>query len=60
MYTNNSFSFHLFGQVLSAFKLWRKYALEFVDTPQEGIAVKALCELKKGDVVIKMPKKRLG
>ncbi|CAJ1976376.1 unnamed protein product [Sphenostylis stenocarpa] len=31
-------------------------ALEFVDTPEEGIAVRALCELKEGDVVAKMPK----
>lgn len=31
-------------------------ALEFVDTPEEGIAVRALCQLKEGDVVAKMPK----
>ncbi|CAJ1957914.1 unnamed protein product [Sphenostylis stenocarpa] len=31
-------------------------ALEFVDTPKEGIAVRALCELKEGDVMPKMPK----
>lgn len=31
-------------------------ALEFVDTPEEGISVRALCQLKEGDVVAKMPK----
>ncbi|XP_073223151.1 ribosomal lysine N-methyltransferase 3 isoform X2 [Cicer arietinum] len=31
-------------------------ALDFVDTPEDGIAVKALCEMKEGDVVAKMPK----
>lgn len=31
-------------------------ALEFVDTPEVGIAVRALCQLKEGDVVAKMPK----
>ncbi|XP_019441145.1 PREDICTED: ribosomal lysine N-methyltransferase 3 [Lupinus angustifolius] len=48
---------------LRAFKRWMKSkgfewsdALEFVDTPKEGIAVRALCELKEGDVVAKMPK----
>ncbi|KAJ1379470.1 SET domain [Sesbania bispinosa] len=48
---------------LRAFKRWMKShgfewsdALEFVDTPEEGIAVRALCQLKEGDVVAKMPK----
>lgn len=31
-------------------------ALEFVDTPEEGVEVRALCQLKEGDVVAKMPK----
>ena len=31
--------------------------LQFVDTPEEGISVKALCEINAGDVVAKMPKK---
>nr|KYP43054.1 Ribosomal N-lysine methyltransferase 3 [Cajanus cajan] len=48
---------------MRAFKRWMKSkgfqwcdALEFVDTPEEGIKVRALCELKEGDVVAKMPK----
>ncbi|XP_061369471.1 ribosomal lysine N-methyltransferase 3 [Gastrolobium bilobum] len=48
---------------MRAFKRWMKSqgfewsdALEFVDTPEEGIAVRALCQLKEGDVVAKMPK----
>jgi SET domain-containing protein 6 len=32
-------------------------ALEFVDTPEEGIAVRALCQMNEGEVVAKMPKK---
>ncbi|XP_047151960.1 ribosomal lysine N-methyltransferase 3 isoform X1 [Vigna umbellata] len=48
---------------LRAFNRWMKSkgfqwsdALEFVDTPGEGIAVRALCQLEEGDVVAKMPK----
>ncbi|GAU45565.1 hypothetical protein TSUD_27660 [Trifolium subterraneum] len=48
---------------LRAFKRWMKSngfewsdALEFVDTPEEGIAVKALCQMNEGEVVAKMPK----
>ncbi|KAJ7975551.1 N-lysine methyltransferase [Quillaja saponaria] len=48
---------------LRAFKRWMKShgfqysdALEFTDSPEQGIAVKALCELKEGDVVAKIPK----
>lgn len=31
-------------------------ALEFVDNPEDGIAVRALCQLKEGDVVARIPK----
>ncbi|XP_058744694.1 ribosomal lysine N-methyltransferase 3-like isoform X1 [Vicia villosa] len=48
---------------LRAFKRWMKSngfewsnALEFVDTPEQGISVKALCQMNEGDVVAKMPK----
>ncbi|XP_057427290.1 ribosomal lysine N-methyltransferase 3 [Lotus japonicus] len=48
---------------LRAFKRWMKSngfewsdSLEFVDTPEEGIAVRALSQLKEGEVVAKMPK----
>ncbi|KAL2325218.1 hypothetical protein Fmac_024276 [Flemingia macrophylla] len=48
---------------LRAFKRWMKSkgfqwsdALEFVEIQEEGIAVRALCQLKEGDVVAKMPK----
>ncbi|KAK7278342.1 hypothetical protein RJT34_23370 [Clitoria ternatea] len=48
---------------LRALKRWMKSkgfewsdALEFVDTPEEGIAVRALRQLKEGDVVSKIPK----
>ena len=48
---------------LRTFKRWMKSkgfqwsdTLEFVDTPDEGIAVRALCQLEEGDVVAKMPK----
>ncbi|KAK7356842.1 hypothetical protein VNO80_16121 [Phaseolus coccineus] len=48
---------------LRAFKRWMQSkgfqwsdALEFVDTPEEGIAVRAFCQLKEGDVVAEMPK----
>ncbi|KAL1341888.1 hypothetical protein HN51_028436 [Arachis hypogaea] len=48
---------------LRAFKRWMSSngfewsnALEFVDTPEEGISVRALCQLKEGDIVAKMPK----
>ncbi|XP_021889870.1 N-lysine methyltransferase setd6 isoform X1 [Carica papaya] len=49
---------------LRAFKRWMKSqgiecsdALELLDSPEEGISVRALCDLKKGDVVAKIPKK---
>ncbi|KAK7391808.1 hypothetical protein VNO78_20230 [Psophocarpus tetragonolobus] len=35
---------------------WSDDALGFVETPEEGIAVRALRELKEGEVVAKMPK----
>ncbi|KAK2456069.1 ribulose-1,5 bisphosphate carboxylase/oxygenase large subunit N-methyltransferase, chloroplastic [Trifolium repens] len=48
---------------LRAFKRWMKSngfewsdALEFVDTPEEGLAVRALCQMNEGEVVAKMPK----
>ncbi|KAK7344083.1 hypothetical protein VNO77_13333 [Canavalia gladiata] len=48
---------------LRAFKRWMQSkgfewsdALEFVDSPEEGISVRALCQLKEGDVVAKIPK----
>ncbi|XVE83460.1 hypothetical protein DITRI_Ditri16bG0089700 [Diplodiscus trichospermus] len=48
---------------LRAFKRWMKSqgiecsdTLEFTDCPEEGISVRALCDLKDGDVVAKIPK----
>lgn len=48
---------------MRAFKRWMKsqgieYSdmLEFTDCPEQGISVRALCDLKEGDVVAKIPK----
>ncbi|XVF14684.1 hypothetical protein REPUB_Repub09cG0082600 [Reevesia pubescens] len=48
---------------LRAFKRWTKFqgiessdALEFIECPEQGISVRALCDLKEGDVVAKIPK----
>ncbi|KAF7820601.1 ribosomal lysine N-methyltransferase 3 [Senna tora] len=46
-----------------AFKRWMKSrgfefsdALNFVDSPEDGISVRALCQLKEGEVVARIPK----
>ncbi|XVF58909.1 hypothetical protein PTKIN_Ptkin07bG0103800 [Pterospermum kingtungense] len=48
---------------LRAFKRWMKSqgiecsdTLEFTDCPEQGISVRALCDLKEGDVVATIPK----
>lgn len=48
---------------LRAFKRWMQSvgieysdALEFTDTPEQGIAVRALSDIKEGDIVAKIPK----
>ncbi|XWS29969.1 hypothetical protein CRYUN_Cryun24cG0076800 [Craigia yunnanensis] len=48
---------------LRAFKRWMKSqgiecsdTLEFTDCPEQGISVRAFCDLKEGDVVAKIPK----
>ncbi|KAK6287193.1 hypothetical protein POUND7_013372, partial [Theobroma cacao] len=48
---------------LRAFKRWMKSqgiefsdAIEFTDCPEQGISVRALCDLKGGDVVAQIPK----
>ncbi|CAK7344749.1 unnamed protein product [Dovyalis caffra] len=35
---------------------WSKETLEFIDTPEEGISVKALWDLNEGDLISKIPK----
>lgn len=36
---------------------WSNDALDLTDTPEEGISVKALRDLKEGDLVARIPKK---
>ncbi|KAJ6364885.1 hypothetical protein OIU76_029792 [Salix suchowensis] len=35
---------------------WSNDTLQFIDTPEEGISVKALWDLKEGDLIAKIPK----
>lgn len=55
--------FFRFRRRLRAFKRWMKShgivysdALEFVDSTDDGISVRALCDLKEGDLVATIPK----